>query len=55
MPPGEFQHEELDTSKRQFRLVRVTGSEAGLIACEVRVFDFDGDDRPQYQALSYTW
>lgn len=48
-----FQHEPLDLSRNQIRLIKVLPrASSDPVQCTVSVFN---EDRPSYRALSYTW
>ena len=50
-----FTHKPLDLDRREIRLIRLRHDENKMVCCELRHFDLDSPDMPEYHALSYTW
>ncbi|KAF2094594.1 HET-domain-containing protein, partial [Rhizodiscina lignyota] len=52
-----FVYQPLSISKKQIRLIRISGSGDGPIECLIRHVDLDATTQkwPTYRALSYTW
>jgi hypothetical protein len=48
-------YHELDTLKRQFRLLRLCNPDPECIKCELKTFSLTGDDLSPWKALSYRW
>jgi hypothetical protein len=48
-------YQPLGQSGRQFRLLRLRGSDADQIQCEMKTFSLASDDLPPWKALSYRW
>lgn len=50
-----FQYDQLDTSQRQFRLIRLAPPDSGGITHELELRTFSLEDTPPYFCLSYVW
>ncbi|KAI9694237.1 MAG: hypothetical protein M1820_009095 [Bogoriella megaspora] len=52
---GDFEHEPLDTSIQQIRVISVVPKADGPLECKLKNLDLSANPCPEYRALSYTW